>query len=72
MTYKIVQLGGRDAAIHARDDLLGDGDWVNMVHVEAIAEAGDACCDLVELDALLAAIWGGLVSGGALYIIPRG
>ena len=36
MTYQIVQLDGCDAAIHARDNLLGDGDGVDVVHVEAI------------------------------------
>jgi hypothetical protein len=54
--YQIIELGGCDAAIDTRDDLLGDGHRVDVVHVQAIAEARDACCDLVELDALLAPI----------------
>jgi hypothetical protein len=56
MSYQIIQLGRCHATIDTGDDLLGDGDRVDMVHVKAIAQTRDTRCDLVELDALLAPI----------------
>jgi hypothetical protein len=35
--YKIVKLSRCDTSIDTRDDLLGDGDGVDMVRVKAIA-----------------------------------
>lgn len=55
-TYKIIELNGGDTTIDTRDDLLGDGDRVDVVHVEAITQPGDTGRDLVELNALLASI----------------
>lgn len=51
--YQIIKLSRCDTTIHTRDDLLGDGNGVDMVHIKAVAEAGDTCCDLVELNAFL-------------------
>ncbi len=55
-----------DAAVHARDDLLGDGDRINVVHVQAITEPGHAGSDLVELDALLASVYARISPWGSL------
>ncbi len=51
-TYKIIQLNRRHTAVHTRDDLLGDRNGVDMVHVKTIAQSRDASCDLVELHTL--------------------
>jgi hypothetical protein len=56
-TNQVVQLHGRNALVDTRDDLLGDGNGIDMIWVEAIAQAGNASGDLVELDALPAAIY---------------
>ena len=55
-TYKIVQLDSSNSAIDTGDDLLSNGNRINMVHVQAVTQSGDTGSDLVELDALLAAI----------------
>lgn len=59
-TNQIVQLDCGDASIDTRDDLLSDCDGVYMVHIKAITESGDTCCDLVELDTLLASVCRGI------------
>lgn len=56
-TYKIVELNGCNTTIDTRDDLLGNGHRVYMVHVKTVTEPGDSCRDLVELDAFLTSIW---------------
>lgn len=55
-TYEIVQLDSCDTTVDTRDDLLGNGNRVNVVHVKAVTEPRDTGGDLVELDALLASI----------------
>lgn len=57
-TYKIIKLDSRHTTVHARDDLLGNGDGVDVVGVEAVTQSRDTSSDLVELDTLLASIWG--------------
>ena len=54
--YQIIELRCCDATIDTRDDFLGDGHRVDVVDVEAVTQARDAGCDLVELNALLAPI----------------
>jgi hypothetical protein len=44
-------------AIDTRDDLLGDGDGINVVHVQTVTQSGNTGSDLVELNSLLASIW---------------
>ena len=56
-TYKIVQLDCGYAAIDTRDDLLSDGNRVNVLRVETVTQSRDAGSDFVELDAFLASIW---------------
>jgi hypothetical protein len=55
--YQVVKLHSCDAAIDTRDDLLGDGDGVDVFHIEAVTQSRDTSRDLVELDTLLASIW---------------
>jgi hypothetical protein len=55
-TNQIVQLSCRDTTIDTRDDLLGDGNRVYVVHIQTITESGDPGCDLVELDTFLTSI----------------
>lgn len=55
-TYQVIKLNGSDTTIHTRDDLLGDGNGVNMVGVESVTQTRYTGGDLVELDTLLAAI----------------
>ena len=55
--YQIIQLNSGDALIDTRDDLLGNGSGVNVFRVQAIAEAGNTCSDLVELYPLFAVVW---------------
>jgi hypothetical protein len=57
-TYEIVQLCGGHTSVYTRDDLLGNGHRVDMVCVETVTQSGDTGCDLVELNALLASIFG--------------
>lgn len=57
VTDQVVKLDSCDTAVHATDDLLGDLDRINMHWVKTVTEPRDTRCDLVELDALLAAIW---------------
>ena len=56
MSYKIVELNSGDTSVDTRDDLLGDGYGVDMVHVKAITQPRDTGSNLVELNTLLAAI----------------
>lgn len=56
VTYEIVKLDGGNTLVYAIDNLHGDGGWVDMLWVEAIAEPRHTSRDLVELDAFLAAI----------------
>ena len=58
MAYEIVKLNSSYTAIDTRDNLLGDGDRINMLRVEAVTQPGNTGSDLVELDTLLAAICG--------------
>lgn len=55
-TYQVVELNGSHTLVDAVDDLHGDGGRIDVLWVEAITESRDTGCDLVELDALLAAI----------------
>ena len=57
ITYQIVELDCGDTLVYAIDHLHGDGSRVDMLRVKAITEPRDTSCDLVELDAFLAAIW---------------
>jgi hypothetical protein len=43
--------------VDTRDNLLSDGCGIDVFGVEAVTQSGDASCDLVELDTLLAAIY---------------
>ena len=54
--YQIVQLHGCDTFVNSRDDLLGDGGGIDMIWVQAIAQSGHTCCDLVELYSFLAVV----------------
>lgn len=56
ITYQIVELNCGDALVNAVNHLHGDGCRVDMFWIKAITEPGDTGCDLVELDAFLAAI----------------
>lgn len=55
-TYQVVELNGSHALVDTVDDLHGNGGRIDVLWVEAITEPRDTGCDLVELDALLAAI----------------
>lgn len=54
--YQIVQLNCGNSFVDTRYDLLGDGGGIDMIWVQAIAQTGNACCDLVELDSLFAVV----------------
>ena len=54
--YQVVQLYGGDALIDTRDNLLRDGSSVDMFGIQAIAQTGNACSDLVELHSLFAVV----------------
>ncbi len=56
-TYQIIKLDCRHTTVYARDDLLGYGDRIDMVYIQAVTQPRDAGRDLVELDALHAPIW---------------
>ena len=64
--YKVVQLNGGDALVNTRDDLLRNSSSVDMVGVQAITQARNASCDLVELYALLAIVYS--ITKSAQYI----
>ena len=70
-TDKIVQLDSGNATIDAGDDLLRDGDGVDMVHVETIAKPRHPGRDLVELDTFLAAIWRERLSVGLEVLVEE-
>lgn len=55
-TYEIVKLDCGHTTVDTRNDLLGDGDGVDMLRVEAVTQPRDTGSDLVELNALLASI----------------
>ena len=55
-TYQIVELDGGDTLVNTSNDLHGDRRGIDVLWVEAITEPRHTGCDLVELDALLAAI----------------
>ena len=55
--YQIVKLDGGYTLVDTRDDLLRDGSSVNVFRIQAIAQAGDTCSDLVELYPLFAVVW---------------
>ena len=57
---QIVELCCCDTTVDTRDDLLGDGDWVDVVRIKPIAQTRDASCDFVELNALLAPVFCGI------------
>ena len=44
--------------VDARDNLLRDCSGINVLWVKSVTQSGDAGCDLVELDTLLASIYG--------------
>ena len=54
--YQVVQLDSGDALIDTRNNLLCDGSSVDVFCVQAIAQAGNACSDLVELHSLFAVV----------------
>lgn len=54
--YQIVQLNGGDALVDARNNLLRDGSSIDVFCVQAIAQAGNTCSDLVELYPLFAIV----------------
>lgn len=56
ITNQIIQLSRSNATIDTRDNLLSDGNGVYVVHVKAITQSRNSCCDLVELYTLLASI----------------
>lgn len=56
LTHQIIELNGGDTTIDTRDNLLGDGDGIDMVHVQTVTQSGNTGRDLVELNTLLAAI----------------
>lgn len=55
-TYEIVKLDRRHTAIDTGYDLLGDGDRVDVLRVEAVTQPRHAGSNFVELHALLASI----------------
>ena len=55
--YQIVKLDGGYTLVDTRDDLLRDGSSVNVFRIQAIAQAGNTCSDLVELYPLFAVVW---------------
>lgn len=54
--YQIVQLNCRNSFVDTRYDFLGNSGGIDMIWVQAIAQTGNACCDLVELDSLFAIV----------------
>ena len=50
--YQVIELDSGDALIDTRDNLLGDGSGVDVFGVQAIAQTGNACRNLVELYSL--------------------
>lgn len=56
-THEIVELDSCHTSVDTGDDLLGDGDRINMLSVEAVTQPRDTSSDLVELNALLAPIY---------------
>lgn len=56
-TYQVVELNGGDTLVDTSNDLHGDCSGIDVLGVKAITEPRDASCDLVELHALLAAIY---------------
>lgn len=56
-TYQVIKLHSSYALVDARDNLLGDCSGINVLWVKSITQSGDASCDLVELDTLLASIY---------------
>ena len=59
-TYEIIKLNSGHATVDTGDHLLGDGNGVDVVGIQAVAEPGHAGRDLVKLNALLAPIWRGV------------
>ena len=55
--YQVVKLDGGYALVDTRDDLLRNGSSVNVFRIQAIAQAGYTCSDLVELYPLFAVVW---------------
>jgi hypothetical protein len=55
--YQVVEFDCRYTVVDTRDDLLRNGSCINVLWIKAIAKAGNASCDLVELDAFFATIW---------------
>lgn len=66
ITYQVVKLHRSDTAVDAGDDLLSNGNGVDMVGIQAVTQPGDTSCDLVELNALLASIYMVLSHGHTL------
>lgn len=54
--YQVVQLDCCDSMVDTRYDLHCDGSSVDVIGVETIAKPGDACGDLVKLNAFFSAI----------------
>lgn len=54
--HQVIQLNRRDSFVDTRYDLLGNGGGIDMIWVQAIAQTGNACCDLVELNSLFAIV----------------
>ena len=57
-TYKVVKLYRCDTLVDTRDDLLGDCCSIDMFGVQSITQSRNTSCDLVELNALLASVYG--------------
>lgn len=57
LTYQIIKFYRCDPLVDTRYDFLSDGSSIDVFWIESITEAGDASCDLVELNALLASIY---------------
>jgi len=56
-TYQVVELDGGNALVDTGNDLHGDCSGIDVLWIEAITKPRDTSCDLVELHALLAAIY---------------
>lgn len=70
-SYQVVELDSGHTLIDTRDDLLCDCCSVDMLGVESVTQPGDTCCDLVELNAFFASIWGRRVSGQQRHGVQR-
>jgi hypothetical protein len=54
--YQVIKFDGGHSLIDTRDDFLCDSSGINVLCVQAITEPRNTSGDLVELNALLAAV----------------